>query len=104
VQEITAAYLMHRLSEDATIRQERIRVSNGSIVPDTNTLRYNALCRKRVGIASRACFEAKTYNLVDGWADQVDKLVEKRRLTGGVLEPEVPDEVVQMTNNLMNPP
>jgi hypothetical protein len=104
VQEIPAAYLMHRWSEDATIRQDRSRVSNGSIVPDTNTLRYNALCRKLAGIASRACFGDETYNLVDGWADQVDRLVEKRRLTGGVLEPEAPGEVVQMTNNLMNPP
>jgi hypothetical protein len=56
------------------------------------------------GLASRACFGPETYKLVDGWVDEVDRMVEKLRLSRGVQETEAPGEVVELTNNLMNPP
>jgi hypothetical protein len=106
VQEIPDTYLIHRWSEEATICQGGTKslVPNGSIVPETNTLRYNALCRKMAGLASRACFGPETYKLVDGWVDEADRMVEKLRLAGSVPESEAPEEVVEVTKNLMNPP
>jgi hypothetical protein len=106
VQVIPTTYLLHRWSEEATVchRGNKGEICNGSTVPETNTLRYNALCRKMGGLASRACFGPETYKLVDGWVDEVDRMVEKLRLSGGVQETEAPKEVVELTNNLMNPP
>jgi hypothetical protein len=56
------------------------------------------------GVASRACFGPETYKLVDGFLDQVDRMVEKLRLSDGLPETEASEEVAEDTNNIMNPP
>ena len=44
-------------------------------VPPTNTLKYNALCRKLNCLASDACYGDDTYEVVSNMADEASKVV-----------------------------
>ena len=104
VQEIPERYLLHRWSEEATILESRKPFTGFSIVPDTNTLRYNALCRMLNTLAAEACFGSGTYKIVEGGAAHLTSLVRAHRLTGGVTEDEVAEEQAEPQNNMQNPP
>jgi hypothetical protein len=48
-------------------------------VPPTNTLKYNALCRKMNDLASDACYDDETYKTVSTMVDEASKLVAAMR-------------------------
>jgi hypothetical protein len=106
VQEIPEKYLLHRWSEAATVCEAKCskEFTGCSIIPDTNTLRYNALCKMMNKLAADACFGTGTYKIVEGGVEHLSSLVAKFRLSGGVTEEETPEEPNEATNNLQNPP
>ena len=80
VQEIPARYLLHRWSAAATTTPpdpgaNTIRFG----VPTTNTLKYNALCRKMNNLASDACYAEDTYAIVSSMVDEASKIVTNMR-------------------------
>jgi hypothetical protein len=106
VQEIPEKYLLHRWSESATVCEARSNreFTGYSIIPDTNTLRYNALCKMMNKLAADACFGTGTYKIVEGGVEQLSSLVASFRLSGGVTEEEMPEEPNEANINLHNPP
>ncbi|KAM0859749.1 hypothetical protein ACQ4PT_046983 [Festuca glaucescens] len=80
VQEIPSRYLLHRWSAAATTTPpdpgtNTIRFG----VPTTNTLKYNALCRKMNNLASDACYAEDTYAIVSSMVDEACKVVTNMR-------------------------
>jgi hypothetical protein len=77
VQEIPEKYLLHRWSESATVCEARSNreFTSYSIIPDTNTLRYNALCKMMNKLAADACFGTGTYKIVEGGVEHLSSLV-----------------------------
>ncbi|KAK1603349.1 hypothetical protein QYE76_018028 [Lolium multiflorum] len=80
VQEIPARYLLHRWSTAATTTPpdpgaNTIRFG----VPTTNTLKYNALCRKMNNLPSDACYAEDTYAIVPSMVDESSKIVNNMR-------------------------
>ncbi|CAM0870692.1 unnamed protein product [Alopecurus aequalis] len=104
VQEIPEKYLLHRWSEEATVSEARKPFTGFSTVPDTNTLRYNALCRTLITLAAEACFGEGTYKIVDGGAEHLRSLVRSHRLSGGVTEEEAGEETDDAQQKFQNPP
>ena len=93
VQEIPARYLLHRWSAEATIAppdpgSNTIRFG----VPRTNTLKYNALCRKMNNLASDACFTDDTYAVVSRMVDEAGKVVAKMRRARNSLQEQEEEE------------
>jgi hypothetical protein len=79
VQEIPEKYLLHRWSEAATVCEAKCskEFTGYSIIPDTNTLRYNALCKMMNKLAADACFGTGTYKIVEGGVEHLSSLVAK---------------------------
>ncbi|KAM0884831.1 hypothetical protein ACQ4PT_030756 [Festuca glaucescens] len=80
IQEIPSRYLLHRWSAAATTTPpdpgaNTIRFG----VPTTNTLKYNALCRKMNNLASDACYAEDTYAIVSSMVDEACKVVTNMR-------------------------
>ncbi|KAM0847475.1 hypothetical protein ACQ4PT_054985 [Festuca glaucescens] len=80
VQEIPSRYLLHCWSAAATTTPpdpgaNTIRFG----VPTTNTLKYNALCRKMNNLASDACYAEDTYAIVSSMVDEACKVVTNMR-------------------------
>ncbi|KAM0924550.1 hypothetical protein ACQ4PT_004544 [Festuca glaucescens] len=74
--EIPSRYLLHRWSTAATTAPPDPRANTIRFgVPTTNTLKYNALCRKMHNLASDACFIEDTYAVVSSMVDEASKVV-----------------------------
>jgi hypothetical protein len=106
VQEIPEKYLLHRWSEAATVCEAKCNTefSGYSVVPETNTLRYNALCKLLNKLAAKACYGTESFKILEGGAEHLTSLIDKLRLSGGVVEEEAADEMGAADKNLMNPP
>jgi hypothetical protein len=80
VQEIPSRYLLHRWSATATTPAPDPGTNSIRFgVPGTNTLKYNALCRKMNDLASDACFTDATYTIVSKMVDEASKMVATMR-------------------------
>lgn len=79
VQEIPQRYLLDRWSEAATTSLGGTGQPLDFGLPTTNTLRYNALCRKLTWIASDACFSDHTYKLLSDAVDQIAPVIAAAR-------------------------
>lgn len=82
VQQIPERYMLRRWSAAATMPApdpgtNTIRFG----IPGTNTLKYNALCRKMNELASDACFTDETYVAVSKMIDDAKRLVANMRNT-----------------------
>jgi hypothetical protein len=76
VQQIPAKYLIKRWSAAATTPAPDPGANSFRFgVPPTNTLKYNALCRKMNDLASDACYDDETYKTVSTMVDEASKLV-----------------------------
>jgi hypothetical protein len=106
VQEIPEKYLLHRWSEAATVCEAKCNreFSGYSVVPETNTLRYNALCKMLNKLAAKACYGTESYKIVEGGAEHLTSLIEKLRLSGGVVAEEGGEEIGAADKKMMNPP
>ncbi|XP_048567040.1 protein FAR1-RELATED SEQUENCE 9-like [Triticum urartu] len=75
VQKIPQRYMLERWSEVATTAMS----SGGCLLdfghPATNTLKYNALCRKYTWLASQACSNDLAYKIMNDAAHQLEPLV-----------------------------
>jgi hypothetical protein len=80
VQEIPQKYLLHRWSEEATLKVPQHLAGPEPVfgVPATNKLRYNALCRKMTQLAADACVGPEEYKV---GSEGIDQLREKVRAT-----------------------
>jgi hypothetical protein len=80
VREIPARYMLHRWSIAATTPVPDPGASSIRFgVPPMNTLRYNSLCRKMNDLASDACFDDSTYDVVSSMLDEATRLVATMR-------------------------
>jgi hypothetical protein len=80
VQQIPAQYLIKRWSAAATTPAPDPGSNSFRFgVPPTNTLKYNALCRKMIDLASDACYDDETYKTVSTMVDETSKLVAAMR-------------------------
>ncbi|XP_044432036.1 protein FAR1-RELATED SEQUENCE 9-like [Triticum aestivum] len=75
VQKIPQRYMLERWSEAATTA-----MSGGGCLldfghPATNTLKYNALCRKYTWLASQACSNDLAYKIMNDAAHQLEPLI-----------------------------
>ncbi|XP_021321357.1 protein FAR1-RELATED SEQUENCE 9-like [Sorghum bicolor] len=63
VQHVPQKYLLHRWSEEATLKVPQHLSGPEPVfgVPETNKLRYNALCRKMIQLAADACVGPEEY-------------------------------------------
>uniref|UniRef100_A0ACD5YK53 Uncharacterized protein n=1 Tax=Avena sativa TaxID=4498 RepID=A0ACD5YK53_AVESA len=106
VQVIPEKYLLHRWSEAATYFETPCKkeFTGYSIIPDSNTLRYNALCKMLNKLAAQACFGPESYKIVQGGAEHLTTLVANFRESHGVAEEEASEELEETENNLKNPP
>jgi hypothetical protein len=106
VQVIPEKYLLHRWSEAATIIEaaSKRELTGYSIIPETNTLRYNALCKMMNTFAAEACFGAESYKMVEGGVEHLTSLVANFWLSRGVTEEERAEEQEEASMKLQNPP
>jgi hypothetical protein len=55
-------------------------------------------------LAAKACYGTESFKILEGGAEHLTSLIDKLRLSGGVVEEEVADEMGAADKNLMNPP
>ena len=80
VQEIPERYMLRRWSAAATTASPEPGTNNIRFcVPQTNTLKYNSLCRKMNDLASDACFAEDTYEVVSDMVAEASKRVAAMR-------------------------
>ena len=77
IQEIPEKYLVVRWSKEATTKiPEHLSGPEPSFgVPCTNKPRYNALCRKMIGLAAEACSGPEKYTVASAGIDELIQLV-----------------------------
>ena len=76
VQQIPERYMLHRWSAASTTPAPDPGTNSSRFgVPPTNTLKYNALCRKMNDLASDACFADDTYEVVSSMIGEAAKIV-----------------------------
>ena len=79
VQVVPEKYMLERWSKAATISLVGRRAPIDFGLPSTNTLRYNALCRKLTWLASNTCFSDETYKLLSDAADKIEPVIAAAR-------------------------
>ena len=80
VQQVPERYMLWRWSCAATTPAPQPGTSSIRFgIPPTNTLKYNALCRKMNDLASDACFAYNTYEVVSNMVEQATKVVPTMR-------------------------
>jgi hypothetical protein len=79
VQVVPQQYMLERWSEAATTTLGGSGLPLDFGLPTTNTLRYNALCRKLTWLASDACFSDHTYKLLSDAVDQLAPVIAAAR-------------------------
>ncbi|KAM0915629.1 hypothetical protein ACQ4PT_010702 [Festuca glaucescens] len=106
VQEIPEKYMLHRWSEAATVCEARCNkeFTGYSVIPESNTLRYNALCKMMNKLVAKACFGPGSYKIIEGGVEYLNSLEDNFRLSGGMTEEETAEETEEAHNNLHNPP
>ncbi|KAM0930404.1 hypothetical protein ACQ4PT_001098 [Festuca glaucescens] len=82
IQLIPNRYMLERWSDAAT-KGAPVPGANSRPhmfgIPETNTLRYNRLCRKMNHLASDPCFSDETYELVSAAIDNISVVVDAKR-------------------------
>lgn len=103
VQQIPDRYMLHRWSAAATTPAPDPG-KNGTRfgVPGTNTLKYNALCRKMNDLASDACISDDTYAVVSGMIDEARKIVGTMRRAQAVAQQVGEDDATTQVQNREN--
>jgi hypothetical protein len=77
VQQIPLKYMLHRWSEEATLRVPEHLAGPAPVfgVPATPKLRYNALCRKMTQLAADSCLGTDEYKVASEGIDEVREKV-----------------------------
>jgi hypothetical protein len=82
IQEIPSRYMLKWWSVEATTPAPDPGSNTARFgVPASNTLKYNALCKKMCHLASDACFADDTYAIVSNMVDEASRIVATMRRT-----------------------
>jgi hypothetical protein len=103
VQQIPERYMLHSWSAATTPAPAPVTNGVRFGVPGTNTLKYNALCRKMNDLASDACIAADTYKVVSVMIDEAKKVVAAMRIAWSTRQQEENEDVKPPAKNNNQP-